>query len=103
MQVNNHDIDLEINAASGKIIKIDRYDDHDDDYNRSNQSKEVTISLDDAISAATKDTPGKVKEAEFDDDGYYEIELVVGQNDVEMKIDANSGKIIEKETDIDND
>ncbi|GIN91012.1 hypothetical protein J22TS1_20630 [Siminovitchia terrae] len=103
MQVNNHDIDLEINAASGKIIKIDRYDDHDDDYSRSNQSKEVTISLDDAISAATKDTPGKVKEAEFDDDGYYEIELVVGQNDVEMKIDANSGKIIEKETDIDND
>ncbi len=102
MREDNQKIDLEINAGSGRIIKVDRKDGHDDD-NRSSKNQEVTISLDDAISAATKDTPGKVKEAELDDDGYYEIELVVGLNDVEMKIDSNSGKIIEKETDTDND
>ena len=102
LQKNGEDIDLDLNAVSGKIIKIDRHDDdNDDEYDRSNKIKNVTLTIDDAISTAIEDTPGKVVDAEYDEDGYYDIEMKIGQNEVEMKIDANSGKIIEKENDDD--
>lgn len=99
---NNDDIDLDINAVTGEILKVERDDDDDYESDRPDTSENVSISLEKAINAALKDTPGKLKEAEYDD-GYYEIEIKTGQNEVEMKIDGDSGKIIEKETDRDDD
>jgi len=102
---DDDDVDVDIDAVSGEVIHVDRDDDDQDDdeykYERSDARENVKISHEEAIAIALKDTPGKVKEAELDDDGYYEIEIKNGKTEVEMKVDADSGKIIEKETDRD--
>ncbi|MFD1706418.1 PepSY domain-containing protein [Siminovitchia sediminis] len=89
------EIDLDIHAVTGEILEADKEDDDENDHPASNNS---FISLEEAVETALKDTPGEVKEAEYDD-GHYEIEIKTGKNEVEIKIDANSGKIIGKEVD----
>lgn len=99
------DIDIDIHAVTGEIIKVDRDDDDDfnDDFDDeySDNNTHVKISLEEAIDIARRDTAGEVKEAQLDDDGYYEIEIKQGRTEVEFKVDAEHGQIIEKE--IDND
>lgn len=61
-------------------------------------SELAKISLQDAIAAAIKSTPGKVTEAALDkEDGFlvYEIEMTMpDQNRKELLIDAGDGKIL---------
>lgn len=98
------DIDLDIDAKTGEIIKVD-YDKYDDDdyvkfdNHKTYSKKHVNISLEDAINIATKDTPGKVVDAEFGSEGYYyDVEIYSDKNtEVEIKVHAYSGKIIKKE------
>ncbi|MFS0639102.1 PepSY domain-containing protein [Mesobacillus foraminis] len=99
----NDDTDVKIDAVTGEVISIDRDDDDDD--NESNvQNTEVKLSKDDVIAIAVKETPGKVVEFEFDrDDLVYELEVKTDKSEVDYEIDANTGKILEKDTDDDQD
>lgn len=56
-------------------------------------------SLADAIAAAEQETGGKAIEAEFDEErgmGYWEITTVTETARFELKLDANSGQIVER-------
>ncbi|KKB38632.1 PepSY domain-containing protein [Bacillus thermotolerans] len=92
------DKEVEVDAASGKVMNVE--DDRDDDDDRDDRvNKQVNISHEEAINIALKSVPGKVTEAELDDDGYYEIEVQHNNQEVELKVDADSGKVLEKEID----
>ncbi|WP_010676508.1 PepSY domain-containing protein [Bacillus timonensis] len=96
------DAEVVINATTGKVVKVD--DDRDDERITSQASgATVKISKEQAISIATKDTPGKITEIELDDDGYYEIEMKHEGKEVEMKISVVDGTILKKEIDDDDD
>ncbi|MCC3355844.1 PepSY domain-containing protein [Bacillus sp. REN16] len=96
------DSEVVINATTGKVIRVE--DDRDDDrINSQTTEASVKISIDQAISIATKDTPGKIVEIELDEDGYYEIEMKHDGKEVEMEVSAVDGTILKKEFDDDND
>lgn len=122
---HDDDIEVDVNATTGKVVRVDddRDDDDDakaqnnvatetvvkvnddrdnDDDNGTNSQKTVSsvkISKEQAISIATKDTPGKIVEIELDDDNHYEIEMIYEGKEVEMEISAVDGTILKKEID----
>jgi len=93
------DVEVVVNATTGKVVRVD--DDRDDDDRVTSQQavSSVKISKEQAISIATKDTPGKIVEIELDDDNHYEIEMIYDGKEVEMEISAVDGTILEKEID----
>ncbi len=95
------DVEVVVNATTGKVVRVDDdRDDDDDDRVTSQQAvSSVKISEEQAISIATKDTPGKIVEIELDDDNHYEIEMIYDGKEVEMEISAVDGTILEKEID----
>jgi uncharacterized membrane protein YkoI len=113
------DIDIDVDALTGEVLKVDRDDDDDDDRgnrqfkregeaaaassnHRTKASGKAYISSEKAVEIATKESPGKVTDLELDD-GSYEIEIKDGSYEYEYKIDARTGKILEKEIDRDDD
>jgi len=108
-QNGNDDIDVDIDASSGEIIKVDR-DDDDDVTVRSTTSNQVNtqdkntqalkqrITKDEAIAIATKETPGKVVEVDYDD-GEYELEIRTDTHEIDYEINARTGNIVEKDID----
>lgn len=124
-QHGNDDIDVEIDANTGKVIKVERDDDdkkvktetvsgqsiknsQDDDAVSSAtiastqdvnaQATKQRITKDEAIAIATKDIPGKVVDVDYDD-GEYEIEIRTETYKIEFEIDASTGRIIQKDID----
>jgi len=112
-QNGNDDHEVEVDAKSGNVIEIDQ--DDDDDYesvpanminNNAQQEtkvanssgKKTKLTKEEAVAIATKATPGKVVEVEYDD-GEYEIEIHTDTHEVDYEIDARTGKILEKDMD----
>ncbi|MFD2680381.1 PepSY domain-containing protein [Bacillus seohaeanensis] len=96
------DIDVEINAVNGKVLKVDYDRDDRDDDNDSEASADVKITKEQAIKIAQKEQKGTITEIELDD-GHYEVEIHDGNKETEMKIDGNTGKVLEKDTETDDD
>jgi uncharacterized membrane protein YkoI len=107
----NKDFDIDVDAYTAKIIKIDEShhdDDDNDDYevHASAATKGSLISEKEAIAIAKKNITGEVIEIELDeDDGRYEyeMELKTSNGEAEITIDAKSGKVLELENDDDDD
>ncbi|WP_404329810.1 PepSY domain-containing protein [Mesobacillus maritimus] len=126
-QHGNDDIDVDIDATTGKVIKVDRDDDGDDKKVKTDtvathsikssqdddavssatkgstqdinaQAAKQRITKDEAIAIATKETPGKVVEVDYDD-GEYEIEILTETKKIEYEIDARAGRIVQKDID----
>lgn len=101
----NKDFDIDVDAYTAKIIKIDesRDDDDDDDYEvHASAATGSLISEKEAIAIAKKNITGEVVEIELDeDDGRYEyeMELKTSNGEADITIDANSGKVVELEND----
>ncbi|MEH7382930.1 PepSY domain-containing protein [Bacillus sp. JJ1533] len=118
------DIEVKVNATTGKVVRVDdghdddnvakvavntatvkevrnddRNDDDDDQKLSQTTAAAVKISKEQAISIATKDTPGKIVKIELDDDLYYEIEMIHEGKEAEFEISAVDGKILKKEID----
>lgn len=71
--------------------------DDDDEQTNENAAKENLIAPEKAIAIAKKKYAGKITEIDFDhDDGkqLYEIEMLTKRGEVELEIDAKTGKII---------
>lgn len=65
---------------------------------QSTQAAKSILTLDHAINIAQRNGQGIVKSVEFDaDDSEYEVELVSNKTSHEIKINANSGKVIKSE------
>lgn len=93
--------DIYIEASTGEVLKVDR-DDHDDDDYEVSRALENIISAEKAMQIAVEKVGGKVIEIELDEDDNrheYEIELKTNDGEVEMTIDAVTGKILEIEKD----
>lgn len=103
----NKDFDIDVDAYTAKIIKIDESrddDDDNDDYevHASTATKGSLISEKEAIAIAKKNITGEVVEIELDeDDGRYEyeMELKTSTGEADITIDAKSGKVVELEHD----
>ncbi|WP_428911247.1 PepSY domain-containing protein [Niallia sp. Krafla_26] len=94
------DYNLYLDAYTGEVYSVNR-DDHDDDFN-SNPTSRNMISQSEAIAIAENAVNGKMKEIDRDeDDGFYkyEVELRTDRGEVEVEIDAVTGKILEVEMD----
>src|SRR5699024_3709453 len=103
VEIENGDreYDIYIEASTGEILKVDR-DDHDDDDYEMSGALENIISAEKAMQIAVEKVGGKVIEMELDEDDNryeYEIELKTNDGEVEMTIDAVTGKILEIEKD----
>lgn len=117
---HDDDVEVDVNATTGKVVRVDDDRDDDDDAKANNVASGTVVKVDDndddrvtsqkavsspkvskekAISIATKDTPGKIVEIELDDDNHYEIEMIYEGKEVEMEISAVDGTILKKEID----
>lgn len=93
-----HNHEIKVDALTGKVISQDssRLDSGDiSDYQTQQKAK---INIMNAINRAEKQFGGRVMEIEFKNDrdynahpSYYEIELLKGNQIMEIKMDANSG------------
>ncbi|SFF79734.1 Uncharacterized membrane protein YkoI [Halobacillus alkaliphilus] len=90
--------DVDVDANTGEVIETDSDDDSDDNQN----SADVKITKEEAEQAAKKEGKGKIEEIEVDD-GHYEVEMSDGQDEYEIKIDGQTGEVIESEKDQDDD
>ncbi|GAA4070878.1 PepSY domain-containing protein [Amphibacillus indicireducens] len=98
MHTDDQEVEIEIDAYTGKVIMIE--------YERlegSRKGNSEIISMDEAKQIALAKEPGaKIIEAKLDrDDGkyYYEIEMETSKYEIEVDIDAQTGKIIDLDYD----
>lgn len=107
---DNDDADKkQVNTQEKSSVKVDRDDDDDDDDKDDNKAnanhknkKQNIITAEKAISITQKKYPGQLKEIELDnDDGkqVYEIEIQTKRGEVELEIDAKTGKILDVDFD----
>jgi uncharacterized membrane protein YkoI len=105
------DYDIDVEAYTAKILKVDENRDDDDDDDLEMQvfasTKGSIILEEEAIAIAKKNITGEVVEIGLDeDDGKYEYEMEfkTAQGGADITIDAQSGKVVELEiNDDDND
>lgn len=103
---DDDDIEVYVDAVSGEVVKVKNDDKNVSGTVKQTKSEQGTqktanskiITQEEAIAIATKDTPGKVIEVEYDD-GEYEIEIHTDTHDVDFEIDARTGTILEKDVD----
>lgn len=100
VEIENPDAeyDIYVEAYTGELLKVE-IDDNDDG---NKQASGNIISVEEAKKIAVEAAGGKVIEIELDedDDRYeYELELKTNNGEVEMTIDAVTGKILEQELD----
>ncbi|ASA24242.1 PepSY domain-containing protein [Paenibacillus donghaensis] len=108
----NRDVDVLIDAYTGKTLKVRNDDDRDHD-NRSVNSTTAgqnsgakVIGAGAASAAAAKAATGTVTEVNLDrDDGelLYEVELQDGRTSTEVGVDAFTGKVVYVDADHDDD
>lgn len=96
--------EIEIDAYSGKIIEIEKDDDFDDNNHNNNSNTNDNNSIIGAEKAKSimldKVPGGKIVKFEYDeDDKEYESEIIKGNTEYEITINAITGKILEFEID----
>lgn len=106
----NKEIDVRVDAYTGKILSVREETDDDDDYqeytaaDNSQGTKMITAAK--AAAAATASVQGKVTEVDLDeDDGryVYEVEVRNGRTKTEVGVDAYSAKVLYTDVDSDGD
>ncbi|UQZ34905.1 peptidase M4 [Paenibacillus sp. PK3_47] len=107
----NKEIDVRVDAYTGKILSVrTETDDDDDDYREyaaadsAQGSKMITAAK--AAAAATASVQGKVTEIDLDeDDGrfIYEVEVRNGRTKTEVGVDAYTAKVLYTDVDSDDD
>ncbi len=97
--------EIKVDATTSKIIgtETERLDSGDiADYKTQQQAK---IDITNAMSIAEKETGGQIMEIEFKNDrdyddhtSYYEVEVLKGNQIIELNIDADTGSVFDKKT-----
>src|SRR5699024_6547348 len=103
LNTSKGEAEVKVDAVTGKVLEKEYDDDNDDDREEKNQfSKQNIITEQEAIDIAKKAVDGTVNEMELDEDDnryVYEFELNTSKGEAEVKVDAASGKVLEKEYD----
>ncbi|WP_082233452.1 PepSY domain-containing protein [Halobacillus massiliensis] len=98
--VDGYKVEVEVDAETGEIMKTDRDDDDSQDLKESNAKP--AIEREEAVSIAKKQAKGELKEVELDD-GHYEMEFEDGNIEYEVKVNGQTGEVMEFEQDQDDD
>jgi len=103
LNTSKGEAEVKVDAVTGKVLEKEYDDDNDDDREEKDQfSKQNIITEQEAIDIAKKAVDGTVNEMELDEDDnryVYEFELNTSKGEAEVKVDAASGKVLEKEYD----
>ncbi len=94
------------NNQDGQEKVSEKDNGNEDSKNTKQTEKNVTISLSEAKEIALERFPGNIEEAELDeDDGryLYEINIVNGDKEAEIEIDAFTGEILYQNIEVDDD
>jgi uncharacterized membrane protein YkoI len=106
----NQEIDVHVDAYTGKILSVRKEKDDDDDYNEyaaaDNSKGSKMISAAKAAEAAAASVQGEVAEVDLDgDDGryVYEVEVRNGRTKTEVGVDAYTAKVLYTDVDSEDD
>src|SRR5690625_3712507 len=94
--------EIEIDAYTGEILVIEIENDNSNKYKFKSQDDQTVIGAEEAITIAKNKFDGRVKELQLDkEDGrlIYEVELISGNKEAELEINAYTGEIISIEID----
>lgn len=100
---NNQEIEVRLDAYTGKIVRVSKETD-DDDFVPA--QGDVMISAAKAAEVAAASVKGKVTEVDLDHDNgsfVYEVEIKDGKTVTEVGVDAQTAKIVSKDVDFDDD
>lgn len=108
IQQKKQEIDVRVDAYSGKVLSVRKEtdNDNDDDHYTSSASGATLITAAKAAEAATAKVAGKVTDVDLDrDDGtaVYEVEIRNGRTSTEVGVDAYTGKVLYTDVDSDDD
>ena len=97
--------EIKIDAMTGSIISTETERLDSGDVNDYNIQRKAKVHIMDAMSKAEKNTSGQVMEIEFknnrhydDHHTYYEVEVLKGNQIIELNIDADTGVVFDKKT-----
>lgn len=100
-----HNHEIKVDALTGKVLSQDSSRLDSGDISDHQTQMKAKIDIMSAISRAEKQFGGRVMEIEFKNDrdynahpSYYEIELLKGNQIMELKMNANSGKVFQSKT-----
>jgi uncharacterized membrane protein YkoI len=102
--------DLDLDAVTGKVLKNDKSTDENDDQENLDDnstkidSSKVAITTEAAIETALKEAAGTVTDVELETEDaqtFYDIKIVDGSKEVEVKVDAITGAVLSVEQDDD--
>ncbi|CDO04099.1 Peptidase propeptide and YPEB domain protein [Oceanobacillus picturae] len=94
------------NANTEDDIGSEKGQEDDEDGDTKHTEEDVTVSMSKAKEIALERFPGKIDEAELDeDDGryLYEIKIINGNEEAELEIDAFTGEILYQNIEVDDD
>ncbi|MBM7607734.1 putative membrane protein YkoI [Lysinibacillus composti] len=99
--------DLDVDAKTGEIVKVEADDDENDDFSQADLAKQAKITKDEASENALEQVPGTVTEVELDDENglvVYDVEINAKDGTQQsVKVDAKTGKIVNVELETDDD
>lgn len=103
---NGTSYEVKIDANTGKVIKTKQEKLDTKDIAEYSAMKQAKVTLTSAMQTAAKIVNGKVISAEFElekGQSVYDLEVVKGNHIYDVSIDANTGKVLSSQVDIDND
>ena len=104
---NGTSYEVKIDANTGKVLKTEQEKLDKKDMAEYSAMKQAKVTLTSAMQTAAQSVNGKVISAEFElekGQSVYDIEVVKGNQIYEVSIDANTGKVLSSQVDVeDND
>ena len=103
---NGTSYEVKIDANTGKVLKTKQEKLDKKELAEYNAMKQAKVSLTSAMQKAAQSLNGKVISAEFEVEkgqSVYDIEVVKGNQIYDVSIDANSGKVLSSQVDVEDD
>ena len=103
---NGTSYEVKIDANTGKVLKTKQEKLDKKELAEYNAMKQAKVSLTSAMQKAAQSLNGKVISAEFElekGQSVYDIEVVKGNQIYDVSIDANTGKVLSSQVDVEDD
>ena len=103
---NGISYEVKIDANTGKVLKTEQETLDKEDMAEYSAMKQVKVSMNSAMQTASQSVNGKVISAEFElekGQSLYDIEVVKGSQIYDVSIDANTGKVLSSQVDMEDD
>ena len=103
---NGTSYEVKIDANTGKVLKTKQESLDKKDMAEYSAMKQAKVSLTSAMQTASQSVNGKVISAEFElekGQSIYDIEVVKGNQKYDVSVDANTGKVLSSQVDMEDD